>query len=159
VDRELLLEIGTEEIPASWLPGLTAQIGQALEAKLKEARLSIDEPVQTYSTPRRLIAHAGKIGDRQSDLEELLMGPPIAAAFKDGVLTPAGAGFAKKQGVAEAQIERITTPKGEYIAVRKHQRGKAAVDVLPDVFATTLNVTGNLAATAMLAGRRSARSP
>ena len=68
MDRELLLEIGTEEIPASWLPGLTAQIGQALEAKLKEARLSIDEPVQTYSTPRRLIAHAGKIGDRQSDL-------------------------------------------------------------------------------------------
>ena len=138
MDRELLLEIGTEEIPASWLPGLTAQIGQALEAKLKEARLSIDEPVQTYSTPRRLIAHAGKIGDRQSDLEELLMGPPVAAAFKDGVLTPAGAGFAKKQGVAEDQIERITTPKGEYIAVRKHQRGKAAIDVLPDVLAGVL---------------------
>ena len=138
MDRELLLEIGTEEIPASWLPGLTAQLGQALEAQLKEARLSIDEPVQTYSTPRRLIAHAGKIGDRQSDLEELLMGPPVAAAFKDGVLTPAGAGFAKKQGVAEDQIERITTPKGEYIAVRKHQRGKAAIDVLPDVLAGVL---------------------
>ena len=138
MDRELLLEIGTEEIPASWLPGLTAQIGQALEAKLKDARLSIDEPVQSYSTPRRLIAHAGKIGERQTDLEELVMGPPVSAAFKDGVLTPAGAGFAKKQGVAEDQIERITTAKGEYIGVRKHQRGKAAIDVLPDVLAGVL---------------------
>ena len=138
MERELLLEIGTEEIPASWLPGLTAQIGQALEAKLKEARLSIDEPVRTYSTPRRLIAHAGKIGERQSDLEELVMGPPVSAAFKDGVLTPAGAGFAKKQGVADDQIERITTPKGEYIGVRKHQRGKTASDVLPDVLAGVL---------------------
>ena len=43
MDRELLLEIGTEEIPASWLPGLTTQLGQVLEAKLKEARLSADE--------------------------------------------------------------------------------------------------------------------
>ncbi|MEY4636433.1 MAG: Glycyl--tRNA synthetase, subunit beta [Acidobacteriota bacterium] len=138
MERELLLEIGTEEIPASWLPGLTAQIGQALEAKLNEARLSIDGPVRTYSTPRRLVAHAGKIGERQSDLEELVMGPPVSAAFRDGVLTPAGAGFAKKQGVADDQIERITTPKGEYIGVRKHQRGKTASDVLPDVLAGVL---------------------
>jgi len=138
VERELLLEIGTEEIPASWLPGLTAQIGQALAARLKEARLSIDEPVQAYSTPRRLIAHAGRIGERQADLAELVMGPPVAAAFRDGVLTPAGAGFAKKQGVADGQIERITTPKGEYIGVRKHQRGKTASDVLPDVLAGVL---------------------
>jgi len=139
VERELLLEIGTEEIPASWLPALTAQIGQALEAKLKEARLSIDEPVQTYSTPRRLIAHAAKIGERQTDLEELVTGPPVSAAFgPDGKLTPAGAGFAKKQGVGEDQIERVTTAKGEYIGVRKHQRGKTASDVLPDVLAGVL---------------------
>ncbi|MSO61486.1 MAG: glycine--tRNA ligase subunit beta [Acidobacteria bacterium] len=139
MERELLLEIGTEEIPASWLPALTAQIGQALEAKLKEARLSIDEPVQTYSTPRRLIAHAEKISERQTDLEELVTGPPVSVAFgADGKLTPAGAGFARKQGVGEDQIERITTAKGEYIGVRKHQRGKTASDVLPDVLAGVL---------------------
>ncbi len=139
MERELLLEIGTEEIPASWLPSLTTQIGRALEAQLKEARLSIDEPVQTYSTPRRLIAHAGKIGERQADLEELVTGPPVSAAFgADGKLTPAGAGFAKKHGVSEDQIERITTAKGEYVGVRKHQRGKTASDVLPDVLAGVL---------------------
>ncbi len=139
MDRELLLEIGTEEIPAGWLPGLTAQIGLALETRLKEARLSIDEPVQTYSTPRRLVAHAGRIGERQTDLEELVTGPPVSAAFgADGRLTPAGAGFARKHGVADDQIERITTAKGEYIGVRKHQRGRPASEVLPDVLAAVL---------------------
>jgi glycyl-tRNA synthetase beta chain len=139
MDRELLLEIGTEEIPASWLPNLTTQIGQVLEAKLKEARLAVDEPIETFSTPRRLTVRSAKIAERQTDLEELVTGPPVSAAFdKDGKLTPAGAGFAKKQGVPEDQIERIKTPKGEYIGARKHQRGRAAVDVLPEVLTGVL---------------------
>ena len=139
MDRELLLEIGTEEIPAGWLPGLTAQIGQVVAAKLKDARLSTDDPIETFSTPRRLTVRFARIAERQSDLEELVTGPPVSAAFgADGKLTPAGAGFAKKQGVGDDQIERITTPKGEYIGVRKHQRGRAAVDVLPDVLTAVL---------------------
>jgi glycyl-tRNA synthetase beta chain len=139
MDRELLLEIGTEEIPASWLPSLTTQLGQVLEAKLKEARLATDEPIETFSTPRRLTVRSARIAERQTDLEELVTGPPVSAAFgADGTLTPAGAGFAKKQGVPENQIERIKTPKGEYIGVRKHQRGRAAVDVLPDVLTGVL---------------------
>ena len=139
MDRELLLEIGTEEIPASWLPGLTTQLGQVLTAKLKEARLATDDPIETFSTPRRLTVRCARIAERQTDLEELVTGPPVSAAFgADGKLTPAGAGFAKKQGVPEDQIERIKTPKGEYIGVRKHQRGRAAVDVLPDVLTGVL---------------------
>jgi glycyl-tRNA synthetase beta chain len=139
MDRELLLEIGLEEIPASWLPGLTTQLGTVLEAKLKEARLSTDEPIETFSTPRRLTVRSARIAERQTDLEELVTGPPVSAAFgADGALTPAGAGFVKKQNAAESQIERVKTPKGEYIAVRKHQRGKAAVDVLPEVLTNVL---------------------
>lgn len=139
MDRELLLEIGTEEIPASWLPGLTQQLGQVLAAKLKEARLTTDEPIETFSTPRRLTVRSARISERQTDLEELVTGPPVSAAFgADGALTPAGAGFVKKQGATDEQIERVKTPKGEYIAVRKHQRGKATVDVLPDVLAGVL---------------------
>ncbi|HEX4913111.1 MAG TPA: glycine--tRNA ligase subunit beta [Vicinamibacterales bacterium] len=139
MDREFLLEIGTEEIPASWLPGLTTQLGQVVEAKLKDARLTTDDPIETFSTPRRLTVRFARIAERQSDLEELVTGPPVSAAFgADGKLTPAGAGFAKKQGVGDDQIERITTPKGEYIGVRKHQRGRAAVDVLPDVLTAVL---------------------
>src|SRR5688500_9732850 len=139
MDRELLLEIGTEEIPAGWLPGLTMQLGKVLEARLKEARLAIEEPIETFSTPRRLTVRSARIGERQTDLEEVVTGPPVSAAFgADGKLTPAGAGFAKKQGIPEDQIERIKTPKGEYIGARKHQRGRAAVDVLPDVLTGVL---------------------
>ena len=139
MDRELLLEIGTEEIPASWLPGLTVQIGEVLEARLKEARLSTDDPIETFSTPRRLTVRSAHISERQTDLEELVTGPPVSAAFgADGTLSPAGAGFVRKQGATEDQIERVQTPKGEYIGIRKHQRGKAAVDVLPEVLTGVL---------------------
>ena len=139
MDRELLLEIGTEEIPASWLPALTTQLGQVLAARLKDARLAADEPIETYSTPRRLTVRSARIAERQTDLEEQVTGPPVSAAFgPDGTLTPAGAGFARKHGVAEDQILRIKTAKGEYIGVKKQQRGRAAVDVLPEVLSGVL---------------------
>ncbi len=139
MDRELLLELGTEELPASWLPGLTRQIRDGLAGALRTHRLAADAPVEGYSTPRRLTARIAKIAERQTDLEELLTGPPVAAAFgADGTPTPAAAGFARKNNVEVAQLERVETPKGTYLGFRKHQRGKAAVDVLPDVLATTL---------------------
>jgi glycyl-tRNA synthetase beta chain len=134
VDRELLIEIGCEEIPASWLPGLTAQLAQHLDARLKEFRLTTEGRAESYSTPRRLTARVGKVSERQSDLEELVTGPPVSAAFKaQGEPTPAAAGFAKKYGVEVGALERTTTPKGEYLAYRLRQRGKATVDVLADV--------------------------
>ena len=139
MDRELLFELGTEELPASWLPGLTRQIRDGLAGALRAHRLAADAPVEGYSTPRRLTARIAKIAERQTDLEELLTGPPVAAAFgADGTPTPAAAGFARKNNVDVAQLERVETPKGTYLGFRKHQRGKAAVDVLPDVLATTL---------------------
>src|SRR4051812_32079351 len=72
--------------------------------------------------------------ERQEDLDETISGPPVSAAFNAaGEPTPAAIGFAKKQGVGIDAIERVKTDKGEYIAARKHQRGKSTVDVLPDV--------------------------
>jgi glycyl-tRNA synthetase beta chain len=139
MDRELLLELGTEELPASWLPGLTRQIRDGLDGALRTHRLVADAPVESYSTPRRLTARIAKIAERQTDLEELLTGPPVAAAFgADGTPTPAAVGFARKNNVDVVQLERVETAKGTYLGVRKHQRGRAAVDVLPDVLATTL---------------------
>jgi glycyl-tRNA synthetase beta chain len=127
VDRELLLEIGCEEIPASWLPPLTNQVGEVLAAQLRERRLTPETSVDTYSTPRRLMVRIERIPERQTDSEELITGPPAAA--------PAAAitGFATKQGVEASMLEKIETPKGVYLAYRKKLRGKAAVDVLPDV--------------------------
>ena len=139
MDRELLIEIGVEEIPASWLPALTAQVGSKLEARLKDLRLPPSAPIETFSTPRRLTARIGKLAERQTDSEEVLTGPPVSAAFKpDGAPTPAAEGFAKKQGVDVSALERLETPKGTYLAFRKQLRGKAAVDVLPDVLSGLL---------------------
>lgn len=139
MDRELLIELGCEEIPASWLPALTQQLGEAVAARLKGSRLEVEAPVETYGTPRRLTARIGKLAERQTDLEDLLMGPPVSAAFTpEGEPTPAAAGFARKNGVEVADLERQDTPKGVYLAFRKKVRGKAAIDVLPDVLGGVL---------------------
>jgi glycyl-tRNA synthetase beta chain len=139
MDRELLIEIGCEEIPASWLPGLTAQLGQHLDARLKELRLTSTASTETYSTPRRLTARVAKLSERQTDFEELVTGPPVSAGFRpDGEATPAATGFAKKYGVEVSALERHETPKGNYLAYRVHQRGKATVDVLGDVMTGVL---------------------
>ena len=134
LDRELLIEIGCEEIPASWLPGLTTQLGRHLDARLKEFRLTGEGAAETYSTPRRLTARVAKLSERQTDFEELVTGPPVSAAFRpDGQPTPAATGFAKKYGVELDALERNETAKGAYLAYRVRQRGKATVDVLADL--------------------------
>src|SRR5262245_45482 len=134
MDRELLLEIGVEELPAAWLPGLTKQLSEKMLARLKATRLTPDAAVESFSTPRRLTARVGRMPERQEDLDETVSGPPVSAAFDgSGQPTPAAIGFAKKQGIAVDAIERVTTEKGEYIAARKHTRGKSTVDVLPEI--------------------------
>jgi len=139
MDRELLLEIGCEELPASWLPDLTRQLGEVLVAELQAQRLAPESPAETYSTPRRLTARIQRVPDHQKDLEELVTGPPVSAAFgADGRPTPAASGFAAKQGADVSALERLETPKGTYLAFRRKQRGRAAVDVLPGVLGSTL---------------------
>jgi len=113
VDRELIVEIGTEELPASWLPSLTRQLGEHLASRLASLRLPTDVPVETFSTPRRLTARVMRLPERQGDLEEVINGPALAAAFRpDGEPTPAAAGFARKHGVEVSALERVQTPKG-----------------------------------------------
>jgi glycyl-tRNA synthetase beta chain len=139
MDRELLIEIGVEELPASWLRGLDRQLQDALAARLKELRIAAGAPVETYSTPRRLTARVARIAERQEDLEETITGPPVSAAVgPDGRPTPAALGFAKKQGVAFEELARVQSPKGEYLAFHKRQRGRSSVDALPDLMSGLL---------------------
>src|SRR4029453_14538007 len=134
MDRELLIEIGVEELPAAWMPGLTQQVAARLEARLKEFRIAPGAPIESFSTPRRLTARVAHIAERQDDLDETITGPPVSAAFgADGQPTPAALGFAKKQGVSFEQLTRARTPKGGDLAFQRHQRGKSAVDTLPDI--------------------------
>ena len=139
MDRELLLEIGCEELPASWLPDLTRQVGHAVSAALADSRLDVDAPIEAYSTPRRLTVCNGKVAERQTDLEEVLNGPAVSAAFDAaGQPTQAAIGFARRHGVEVSALEQVSTAKGAYLAFRKRERGKPSVDVLPDVLAGVL---------------------
>ncbi len=137
--RELLIEIGCEELPASWMPPLVRQLGAGVGARLEAARLACPTPPEAFATPRRLAVRAARVAERQSDLEETVTGPPVRAAFTDtGEPTRAAAGFARKQGVAVDRLIRIDTPKGTYLAHRRRQRGQAARSVLGGVLAATL---------------------
>ncbi len=137
--RELLLEIGCEEMPASWIPGLEAQLAERLAAHLEAARVACRTPVEAFVGPRRLVATVAEAVDRQSDLEETVTGPPVRAAFDAaGEPTRAALGFARKQGVDVAALERIDTGKGEYLAYRRRQRGATTRSVLGAVLAATL---------------------
>src|SRR5690606_16146687 len=134
LDRELLLEIGVEEMPASWLPGLATQLAERLEARLTENGLPVRTSVESHTTPRRLCACVPALTDRQEDREERIMGPPVTAAFDaEGHPTPAGLGFARKLGIGFDDLETIDTPRGKYLSYLKRTRGRATVDVLPDV--------------------------
>lgn len=139
MDRELLIEIGVEEMPASWLPALTTQLGERLKARLAEETLPAKSNVEVFATPRRLTACQPELVDRQEDRDETIMGPPVSASFDaEGHPTNAGLGFARKLGVDFDALQRTTTPKGEYLSYLKHIRGRATVDVLPGVLGKVL---------------------
>jgi len=139
MDRELLVEIGVEEMPASWLPGLTAQLKARLNARLVEEGLPAKTSVEAFATPRRLTACQPELVDRQEDRDETVMGPPVSASFDaDGHPTNAGLGFARKLGVDFDALVRKDTPKGPYLSFERHIRGKATVDVLPAVLGRVL---------------------
>ena len=137
--RELLLEIGCEEMPASWIPGIEAQLADRLTARLNEMRIAHRTPVRTFVAPRRLVATVAELAERQSDLEETVTGPPVRAAFDaNGEPTRAALGFARKQGVDVSDLVRLQTPKGEYLACHRRQAGDATRSVLGGVLAATL---------------------
>ena len=137
--RELLVEIGCEELPASWLPPLTRQIGERVGAQLAAARLVCPVPPEPFGTPRRLTVRVAKVAVRQTDLAETLTGPPVRAAFDaDGQPTRAALGFARKHGVDVARLSQVDTSKGAYLVYRRRQRGAAAWSVLSGVLAATL---------------------
>ncbi len=139
MNKELLVEIGCEEIPAGWLPSLTVQLASHLESRLKEERLEPSSLVETFSTPRRLTAYIENLPDRQNDLKEIVTGPPIRAAFdSNGKATKAAIGFAKKYAIPLADLQRKETSKGVYLVHEHHESGKRTIDVLANIVSLVL---------------------
>lgn len=124
----LLIEIGCEELPAGALQRLARDFEEKLNHRLHELQLGSGTAAWT---PRRLIFFSPAILLRQPQGEEEITGPPARIAFNpDGSLSAQGAGFAAKNGLNPEAVFRLTTPKGEYIAVRKKTGGIAAGDLL-----------------------------
>ncbi len=124
--RDLLFEIGTEEIPAHVMPHLLEDLAQLAETMLKEHRLSY-EKVRTLGTPRRAALIVTGLAERQEDVNTETRGPSVAIAFDaDGNPTKAGAGFARGQGVdPSALIQR-----DGYVYASVHESGAATSELL-----------------------------
>ncbi|HVI09193.1 MAG TPA: glycine--tRNA ligase subunit beta [Candidatus Binatia bacterium] len=128
---DFLLEIGCEEIPARMIDAASAELRERIATLLKRERLAGAE-IRTFETPRRLAILAEGIASAQPDITEQLTGPAVTVAYKDGQPTPAAHGFAKKTGVEIAQLEIVSTPKGDCISARVTKKGRSASEILAE---------------------------
>ena len=128
---DFLLEIGLDEIPARMIAAAEAELGRRVNDLLaRERLLSGDARLTTYSTPRRLAVLVKGVRAAQEDTEEKLTGPSWKVAFKDEAPTAAAEAFAKKAGVAIAALEKVNTPKGEYVGATVTRKGRTAADLI-----------------------------
>ncbi|HEX5484268.1 MAG TPA: glycine--tRNA ligase subunit beta [Terriglobia bacterium] len=133
----LVLEIGSEEIPARFLEGAERDFGERLGSALGEARLlpeGATPVVKTASTPRRLIAYAPQLLTKQPGRREEIIGPPVKVAFdKEGKPTRAAESFAAKNNAKVSDLKRVTNAKGEYLAVELAEPGRDTLEVLHEM--------------------------
>ncbi len=127
----MLFEIGVEELPGGYVTPALEQLERAARDGFAGLRLGVGD-LCTYGTPRRLALFVKDLAERQADFDEEAMGPAVKVAFgPDGAPTRALLGFCQGKGVQPAQVRRVETPKGEYVAVTVHHAGRPALDVLP----------------------------
>jgi len=127
-----LLELGTEELPASFVCDSVQQWQRLIPANLAEQFLTNDS-IHVYATPRRLAVLVKGLPVQQLDREEEVKGPPASSAFKDGKPTKAAEGFAKKQGVEMDALEVRATDKGDFVFVLKKIPGRMTADILAEI--------------------------
>ncbi len=128
--RDLLIEIGTEEMPPKALQGLSEAFSSGLCSGLEQAQLSYKIAIP-FATPRRLAVLIKDVATMQADRQIERRGPAIAAAFKNGEPTKAALGFARSCGVNLADLERLETKKGAWLLYRSTQAGKATATLIP----------------------------
>jgi glycyl-tRNA synthetase beta chain len=128
---DFLLEIGCEEIPARMIDAASQELRERVGALLTRERLAGGE-ITTLETPRRLAVMAPGITAAQADIVEQVTGPSLNVAYKDGQPTPAAHAFARKAGVDVAELEKVSTAKGEYISARVTKKGRTAAEILAE---------------------------
>jgi len=127
-----LLEVGTEELPASFVASAMQQWRSRIPTSLKEQFLE-PSAIHIYGTPRRLAVVLEGLPERQPDREEEVKGPSVQAAFKDGKPTKAAEGFARSKGVSVEDFETRTTDKGDFIFVTLKIPGRPVPELLTEL--------------------------
>jgi glycyl-tRNA synthetase beta chain len=136
---DLLIELGTEELPPKALAKLSKAFLQGVEQGLKKAELSYDE-IRPYATPRRLALVISKLQTKQPDRVVERRGPAVTAAFdEDGNPTKALLGFAGSCGVEVDDLDTMKTDKGAWLVFKQEQAGATAADLLPEIIQQALN--------------------
>lgn len=131
---EVLLEVGSEEIPAGMLPKAEEDLRANLEKLLAAENLSEGVTVETFSAPRRLVAHICGLREKQADVVNEVTGPPKSVAYDTvGEPTRAAHSFAEKQGLALKDLYIVKTPKGEYLGAKQVKRGRTAEQILAEM--------------------------
>lgn len=127
--KDLLLEIGTEEIPARFIPNILSQMKSDMEAKLAELRLAF-AGVEVYATPRRLTLCVREVAEQQPDQTKENKGPSVKIAFDaDGNPSKAAQGFARGQKVDPKDL----VVKDDYVYAIVHEKGQETANLLPSV--------------------------
>ncbi len=135
---DFILEVGTEELPARFLDAEKRELLENFLKALDEYRLEHGE-VLCMATPRRLVLIVKNVSEKQKSAEEIITGPPLAAAYQpDGTPSRALLGFMKGHGLKMENIFSQKTPKGEYVAARKQTGGKDAQDILAEICPSVL---------------------
>src|SRR6266404_1210376 len=129
---DFLLEIGCEEIPARMIDAASRELRERLNTLLQRERLEPAGAISHLDTPRRLAVLASGIPASQPDITEQVNGPSAQIAYKEGQPTSAAHAFAKKVGVDVGKLERVTTPKGEYLAATVTRKGRTAAEILAE---------------------------
>jgi glycyl-tRNA synthetase beta chain len=132
---ELLVELGAEEIPAGYLAKAMVALEARAAERLSGTRLGF-ESVRVLGTPRRLTLVVSGLAEKQSDLEEEMVGPPARVAFdEDGKPTKAAEGFAKRNGVPVDELRKgpAEGKKGEYLLCTRRESGKSSRELLPAI--------------------------
>jgi len=131
--RDLLLEVGAEEIPASFVEPALEDLKRVFTERCQQARLAHGE-VRVYGTPRRLALLVRAVADGGQDVRREVSGPSVKAAFDaQGKPTKAAEKFAEGLGLKVEQLKRAQTPKGEYLAATVEDKGRPAPEILKDV--------------------------
>lgn len=129
---DFLLEIGCEEIPARMIDAASRELRERLKTLLQREHLQPAGAISHLYTPRRLAVLASGIPASQPDITQQVNGPSAQIAYKDGQPTPAAHSFAKKVGVDVGKLEKVSTPKGEYLAATVTRKGRNAAEILAE---------------------------